>query len=318
VKYCNWLTLESGRPVNERCYREGTNAVDWAPVTCVRTNWIEGVFTAAERADWLQFRGYRLPMDNCAIVTNWIVETNIVVRTPRGAVRRRVAVTNRLAGDLSYANAFNEFYKASAWNGASNTLYGFGRSSLSPRSANYLDAGLLSYHDTTPVGFYDGTDHADRHLTMTNDNRYGIFDLSGNVTEWLSDPGIPSSPRDRACYGGSWLFAMPKNHERFYVHPHFTDRFRGFRVVTTFSRDMYVIRVPYRVCLCGYGTGPGCAAKREEERVPAVPEVEEPYLLRPELFPEGPGVIPKPKPEEPAPEPEIPPITPPIPSPSDV
>ena len=317
VKYCNWLTIDSGRGINERCYREGTNDLDWAPVTCTDTNWMNGLFTHSERSDWLAFRGYRLPMDNCAVITNWVVETDILVRTQQGTVRRQITITNRVAGDVSFPNPFNEFYRASAWTGSTNMPYGFGRNILSPRCANYLDAGLVSQHDTTPVGFYDGTDHFGKYATLSNDNACGIFDLSGNVNEWLTDPGLPGSARDRACYGGSWMFGLPKNHERFYVHPHFTDRFRGFRVVTTFTRDMYIIRVPYRVCLCGYGTGPGCAGKREEEAEAEEEEEREEKEpednLRPDPFDDPPGVVPKPEPE-----PEVPPIRPPPVSPSDV
>jgi len=36
---------------------------------------------------------------------------------------------------------FNEFYLAAAWNGAVNTVYGFGRDALAPPDANYLKSG---------------------------------------------------------------------------------------------------------------------------------------------------------------------------------
>ena len=55
------------------------------------------------------------------------------------------------------------------------------------------------------------------------------------------------------------MFTMPKASERFYVHPHFTDGFRGFRVTSMQSNaKMFMIRLPYRICLCGKGVGPGC------------------------------------------------------------
>ena len=34
MKYCNWLTLRDGLGLVQRRYREGTNRLDWAPVTC--------------------------------------------------------------------------------------------------------------------------------------------------------------------------------------------------------------------------------------------------------------------------------------------
>jgi len=45
LKYCNWLTIEAGRGDAARCYTEGTNIMDWAPVTA--TNWINGYFGLA-------------------------------------------------------------------------------------------------------------------------------------------------------------------------------------------------------------------------------------------------------------------------------
>ncbi|MDP6849190.1 MAG: SUMF1/EgtB/PvdO family nonheme iron enzyme, partial [Kiritimatiellia bacterium] len=86
VKYCNWLTLRTGRDVTQLAYSEGTNTFDWRPVTCTVTNWIEGKFRQSERISWLSIDGYRLPMDNGSY-------------------------TN------SGANFFNEFSKAATWAG---------------------------------------------------------------------------------------------------------------------------------------------------------------------------------------------------------
>jgi len=239
VKYCNWLTVETGRGAEQRCYSEGTNTTDWAPVTVSQTNWNKGFFSPSARERWLHLDGFRLPMDNC-----W--------------------------GDRSLPNQFNEFYKAAAWSGGTNMPYAYGRDDVTPGDANYLDHGLFQRHDTAPVGFFNGSDYDGQYATHSNDNFYGIYDLSGNVTEWLNDPGDTNVLADRGCYGGSWMFDLPDLSERFYVSPHFTDRFRGFRVVTTTSReDMFLIRIPYYICLCGY-TGP-----EEEEEEEEIPEIEE-------------------------------------------
>jgi len=251
AKYCNWLTLVEGMSPAERCYREGTNAWDWAPVTVAADEWRAGRFSEADQDAWRELDGVRMPLNTTSMTGAWVF-AEMAGYTATGA----------------WANAFNEFYKAGAWNGATNTPYGFGRRTLTAHDANYLDSGGLPFHDTTPVGFYNGSYHADlKFMTRTNENRYGIYDLSGNVTEWLTDPGVRTSPAARACYGGSWLFDMPALNQRFYVHPHFTDRFRGFRVVSTATnQDMFMIRIPYRICLCGRGVGPGCAeAEKEEE-----------------------------------------------------
>jgi len=62
VKYCNWLTMLAQRDTADLCYTEGTNRDDWAPVTA--TNWTEGIFTAQQRDQWIDYRGFRLPMLN--------------------------------------------------------------------------------------------------------------------------------------------------------------------------------------------------------------------------------------------------------------
>jgi formylglycine-generating enzyme required for sulfatase activity len=250
MKYCNWLTLDQGLGAGQRAYREGPRQIDWAPVTLSQTNWVDNRFGPAERANWRgEVRGYRLPLLTVTGRQAWA--DTLLAGAP---------------GTNSFVNPFNEYYKASAWNGGSNVLYGFGRDELDARDANFLDSGAFSWHDTTPGGYYDGTSHGGVFQTRTNHNRYGIYDLSGNVVEWLTDFGRLGSPLDRACYGGSWLFAMSRTHERFFVHPHFTDNFRGFRVVATApAGEMYALRVPYRVCLCGRGVGGGCGKGREGE-----------------------------------------------------
>jgi formylglycine-generating enzyme required for sulfatase activity len=221
IKYCNWLTVEAGRGEEQRCYAEGTNAWDWRPLTASVTNWVHGVFTPAERELWLGFQGFRLPMDNSE-------------------------------GRHSQPNPYNEFLKAAAWNGVTNTPFGFGRSDVRPGDASFLNDGLIE-HDTVPVGFFDGR-RAGAFVTRTNANAYGIHDLSGSLEEWMTDPGSTNAPQDRASYGGSWIHSLPKLSDRAYVAPHFTDRFRGFRVVTTHPAGIFhVVRIPYAVCVKGCG-----------------------------------------------------------------
>jgi hypothetical protein len=129
--------------------------------------------------------------------------------------------------------------------------------------ANFLGSGLFRIFDTSQTGYFDGTDHDGRHPTSTNQNAYGISDLSGNVEEWLIDPGTAGSLETRACYGGSWLFPLPTVDQRFFVHPYFTDNFRGFRVTSTVAdEEMHAIRLPLRICICGYGVGPGSGPGR--------------------------------------------------------
>ncbi|MBN1558411.1 MAG: SBBP repeat-containing protein, partial [Lentisphaerae bacterium] len=272
VKYCNWLTIDTGRGPAERCYREGSAPEAWAPVTAAATNWIRGRFSADARREWLLKNGFRLPMDNAS-------------------------------GNRTAANPFNEFYKAAAWNGGTNVLYGYGRNSLRGDAANYLNHGGLPGQGTTQVGWFNGRDHDGAMQTLSNENFYGVYDLSGNVSEWLNDPASTNHPDDRATYGGSWMFSLPTVRDRFYVSAHFTDLFRGFRVASTVSRaGLFLVRVPYYICLCGTAESEGIRREVEEEVAPEEAPEEPTVLEVPEMGPgeEPPGVIPEqPEPEEP-------------------
>jgi formylglycine-generating enzyme required for sulfatase activity len=235
IKFCNWLTVEAGRGEDSQCYSEGTNAWDWRPITASGTNWVHGIFTPAERELWLGYKGFRLPMDNSE-------------------------------GRTTSPNPYNEFLKAAAWNGVTNMPFGFGRERNESGDASFLNDGLIE-HDTVPVGSFDGRALAGA-VTRTNENVYGIHDLSGSMDEWMSDPGATNVPGNRASYGGSWLHALPKLNERSYVPPHFTDRFRGFRIVTTEPAEIFhVVRIPYAICLkgCGVEAEPGAPKTAEEE-----------------------------------------------------
>jgi formylglycine-generating enzyme required for sulfatase activity len=223
VKYCNWLTLASGRGGDQRCYREGTNSWDWAPVTCAATNWQAGVFTASERIAWLKLRGFRLPMDNCS-------------------------------GNNGNGNTFSEFYKAGTWIGTTNVQYGFGRTNVFAGDANFRLPNATDKPDTTPVGFFDGSDHDGQMATRTNRNAYGIYDLSGNVEEWVNDVGITNSPLFRGTYGGSWFTAPPPMSSRKYARPSDTRNSVGFRVSSSYASNtgISVVRIPYYACLASY------------------------------------------------------------------
>ncbi|NQU41499.1 MAG: SUMF1/EgtB/PvdO family nonheme iron enzyme, partial [Lentisphaerae bacterium] len=236
MKYCNWLTLHSGMAAVEQAYREGPWQEDWAPATCGIMQWRDNRFTQSDYEKWTaSFKGYRLPLKT--------------VDTPAEGEKLQ-------GGTTASANPYNEFYAAAAWNGTSNTLYGFGRSVVDARSANFQAIGERALNDSAPVGYFNGQTHHGSASTLTNENAYGIFDLSGNASEWMLDPGVAGSSAERATQGGSWRFPLPPLTARTFVPPHVTDAYGGFRVVLSGdeqARAPYVVRIPYRLCLCPCG-----------------------------------------------------------------
>ena len=214
VKFCNWLTIDQGLGLAERCYAEGSGEIDWFPITTgtdgggtqQATNLARDL-NDDERCELVRgFRGYRLLMDQGGTDVG---ATNAVPRP------------------------FNEWYKAAAYDPAApdgprtvfvgfpfeehtvppdHWTHAFGRDPLTNADANYRssgdpfddpDAAVIA---TTPVGYYDGTVQGGIFPTNANDNRYGIFDMSGNVWEFLSDQVTitDSTAPDRSIGGGSY------------------------------------------------------------------------------------------------------------------
>jgi len=166
LKFCNWLTIVHGLGESQRCYREGPEPADWRPFPA--TNW--PVFRDAERQSWItNYFGYRLPMHHAS---------------------------------NTQSSAFNEFFKAAGWNGLFSNPYGFGRTFLVGGDANYFGSGDPFDNGKAYAGLYDGTPVLS-YGTRPNFNRYGIFDLTGNVSEWLTD--APTTSSTRSIRGGNFL-----------------------------------------------------------------------------------------------------------------
>jgi formylglycine-generating enzyme required for sulfatase activity len=123
VKYCNWLTIETGRGADQRCYQEGTNWFEWRPVTALSTNWSNGVFTENERANLLAYRGFRLPMDNST-------------------------------GLVSRINHFNEYLKA-AYGPRTNIAYWTNQKIAMSVANGTPNMAMTTMETTMPVGFLD-------------------------------------------------------------------------------------------------------------------------------------------------------------------
>jgi formylglycine-generating enzyme required for sulfatase activity len=205
LKYCNWLTIHSGRLDSDRCYSEGNASTNWKPTHLTWGEWDDGL-SDVERLQWLSYRGFRLPMNHYD----------------------------------SNPNYYNEHYKAAAWTGSSNILYGFGRNTINQQDANYSSSGdpyEAFAVKTAPCGYYDGSNHGGAFTTRSNANYYGIFDLSGNVEEWVADQyGPPNASNSRRAIGGSWSVGSSQctvTSSTGTLDPSLTRNYTGFRVVTT-------------------------------------------------------------------------------------
>lgn len=240
VKYANWLTLLSGRGIAERCYTEGTNVLDWTPTTA--TNWSEGRFSEAERQLWLSSRGFRLAMvngDAPAVTTNF----------------------------------YNEFYKAAAWHYSTNTVYGFGRSMFSKIDANALTNAGQESLGSTPVGYYDGETFLGTVRTRGNENIYGLFDMSGNAEEWVTDFARAGSPLMRMTVGGSFREPLQPVYTCAPRPPWATDSGAGFRVFTAWMPKQTVyIHILYSFYSGDVEPAPEDVIPDEEVRLETPPE----------------------------------------------
>jgi len=221
LKYCNWLTLDQGMSPEQRCYNEASDAdlAGWRPVTATGTLWSTRDLNDDERLALVEnYRGYRLPMDE-------------------GYNNPDVSV--------DFADGYNEWYKAAAWNSvlARNTVYGCGRDTLTGADANYKNSGDPFDNSTTPVGYYDGSNHGGSFTTNANANTFQLFDMSGNVYQWLQGRYTPGSFAVRTVRGGSYSTVHPPTgseslatNRRNFADPRSTLAQIGFRVVRALRR----------------------------------------------------------------------------------
>ena len=128
---------------------------------------------------------------------------------------------------------------------------GCGYNCLDGQRANYWDSGdpfeTGPYPWTTPVGYYDGSDHGGTYQTQDAQSYYGCRDMSGNVWEWCHDwydsgyyssspydnPTGPGSGTYRVLRGGSWAYNPLgcRSAGRYGGYPDTRHNVNGFRCV---------------------------------------------------------------------------------------
>jgi formylglycine-generating enzyme required for sulfatase activity len=179
-KFANWLTIENGFGVGERAYVESHNADQWKP-TAAGDNWYQASgnqnMNAAERQDWVDnTKGYRLMM------------------------------AGGPANDYKTESAYNEFMLAfKIDSGDLDRTSGYGRPINTPADWNYASSGdpFEGNSILTPVGYYDGTDHGGTFQTNDTNNKWGLYDMSGNLWE-LTEERFGGSVGMVGLGGGHW------------------------------------------------------------------------------------------------------------------
>ena len=120
---------------------------------------------------------------------------------------------------------------------------------ISGSRANYYQSGDPYDNNTTPVGYYDGSNHGG-YQTIDSPSPYGLYDVAGNLWEWCSTKyaSYPYDPNDgrenppatyneccRVLRGGSWYTyasRLPCAY-RIYYDPYIRYGTVGFRCART-------------------------------------------------------------------------------------
>ncbi len=238
AKYCNWLTIDAGLGASECCYHEGTTKHDWYPITA--SDWAgQGLLDSERLALVRDYRGYRLPADGVnvdhggpGVATSWNMDAN-----PYNEWYKAAAFDPDAPDDVRPGPGDDEEVQPDHW------VFGFGADTITAADANLGDHGYpWPFHETTPVGFYNGIHTLfDGTPTVDTRNRYGLYDMCGNVAEWINDTALeyPWDSTYRGTRGGRWSTSDAKyttNSVRtITVARYYAENNLGFRLARSFG-----------------------------------------------------------------------------------
>ncbi|MBT3800252.1 MAG: formylglycine-generating enzyme family protein [Bacteroidetes bacterium] len=119
--------------------------------------------------------------------------------------------------------------------GISGSIFSWGNE-LEGDRGNYLNSGDPWDNGTTPIGFYNG-DNFEGFQTVDSPSPYGVYDMTGNVNEWIIS-WFTEDSNHRVFRGGGWQDGQVEVYHRnlgeqnhYYWTPHATPNNRGFRLV---------------------------------------------------------------------------------------
>ncbi len=128
-----------------------------------------------------------------------------------------------------------EWEKSARGNSGSNFSWG---NDIDGSRANYLNSTDPWDNGTTPIGFYNGQNY-NGFQTEDSPSPYGVYDMSGNVTEWINSWYEENSDH-RVFRGGCWdtgtgelivYGRSPGEQNHSFWFPSATPNNRGFRLV---------------------------------------------------------------------------------------
>ncbi len=147
----------------------------------------------------------------------WYIDGDFFLDVPSGFSEGEYL--NHPITDMTWFGAwhFADFYgwrlpNSREWEKAARGMTGYTYpwgNKIDGRMANYKDSGDPFDNGTTPVGYYNGINTVDINAetvnTINSVSPYGLYDMSGNASNWIHDWWYDAHVRmSRVVRGGTW------------------------------------------------------------------------------------------------------------------